>query len=141
MFSDTACSKKTRGHDDGDLPACKLLFNGRVPIGRFVGAHDALDAAVVVDVGMADDDGAHGAAAKVLVGQRQRGLRAFHAHERVEHNPARFAFDKRKVRHVVAAHLVDAVHHFEHAIYVVVARVFHRLGFAQSGASASSTNA
>ena len=77
---------------------------------------------------MADDDGAHGAAAKVLVGQRQRGLRAFHAHERVEHDPARFAFDKRKVRHVVAAHLLDAVHHLEQAIYVVVARVFPQAG-------------
>lgn len=69
----------------------------------------------------------------MLVGQRQRGLRAFHADERVEHDPARFAFDKRKVRHVVAAHLVDAVHHFEQAIYVVVARVFPQAGVGAIG--------
>ena len=95
-------------HDDGDGALGDLLFG-----------HDALDAAVVVHVGVAHHDAHHRALAQVVGDQLERGARALAAHQRIEHDPARIAADEGDVRHVVAAHLIDAVHDFEQAEEVV----------------------
>lgn len=120
-------------HDDGYLVASQLLFQAHGRLGRFLFAYDALDAAVMVDVRMADDDGLHGTLAQMFPDQGHRRPGALHAHERVDDNPARLTLNKRKVRHVVSAHLVDAVNDFEQTVHVIVPGVLPQAGVRRGG--------
>ena len=120
-------------HDDGHLVAGQLLFQAHGRLGRFLFAHNALDAAVMVDVRVADDDRLHGTLAQMFLNQGHRRPGALHAHERVDDNPARLALNKRKVRHVVSAHLVDAVNDFEQTVHVVVPGVLPQAGVRRGG--------
>lgn len=103
---------ESRRHDDGDRA-----------LGHFLLADDALDAAVVIDMGMAHHDARDGATPEVFGDELECGAGAFDAHERIEHDPAGIACHERDVGHVVAAHLVDAFDHFEEAVQVVELRV------------------
>lgn len=99
---------ESRWHDDGNRA-----------FGHFFFGDDALDAAVVVDMRVAHHNAHDRALAQVFGNEREGGFGALDAHERIEHDPAGFAGDERDVRHVVAAYLVDSVHHLEEAVQVV----------------------
>ncbi|MCY1294433.1 hypothetical protein D9M69_322550 [compost metagenome] len=87
-----------------------LRRNDAYLAGLDVGLVDnAADAAVVVDVGMADDYRDDRAAPQVLRDQVERGPGGLGGGQRIEDDPAAIALDQRHVGEFEAAHLVNAV--------------------------------
>ncbi len=79
------------------------------PGGDVVGADNAAHAAEMVDVAVRVDDGAHREVTNVTTRERQRGGGGFAAGQRIDEKKARIADDNGEVRHIEAAHLIDAV--------------------------------
>ena len=70
---------------------------------------DAAHAAVVIDMGVAVDNGDDRLLAEFLGDEIERGLRGLRRDQRVDDDPAGVALDEGDVGQVIAAHLVDAV--------------------------------
>ena len=119
---------KAFGYDDGDLPAGKLLLNGQVFVSSIIIGHDTLDTAVVVHVGVGNNDRFHRALAQIFLHQLHGGLSAFHTHQGIEHDPAGIAFNDGQVGHVIAAHLIDTLSHFKQAVSMIVAGILPQTG-------------
>ena len=119
--------KANRG-DDGNFAAGELILKGKRLVRLVLLGHHAEDAAEVVGVGVGDDHGPDGVLAQILFNQLHGRLAAFHAHQRVKDDPARVALDDGEVRHVVAAHLIDALADLKQAVGMVVSRVFPQAG-------------
>ena len=120
--------RKALGHDDRGLAAGNLLLDGQGGISHILRRDHATDAAEVIRVGMGNDDRLDGIAAEVLLDQLHRRLSRLRAHGAIEHDPAGVALDDRQVRHVIAAHLIDARAYLEQAVGVVVAGVLPQAG-------------
>ena len=120
--------RKALGHNDRDLAASDLLLDGQGGISHILCFDHATDAAEVIRMGVGNDDRLDGEAAEVLLDQLHRRLGRLRAHGAVEHDPAGFTLDDRQVRHVVAAHLVDARAHLEQAVGMVVAGILPQAG-------------
>ena len=67
-------------HNDRDLPAGELLLNGRGTVSRVIIRHNALDAAVVIHMGVGNDNGFYRTPAQILFDQLHSRLGAFHTH-------------------------------------------------------------
>ena len=115
-------------HDDRNLSAGELLFDGEAAVRRFLVGHESLDAAEVVDVGMGNQHRFDRTFAEVLLDERHRSLRAFHCHRCVEDDPPRVSRNQRDIRHVEAAYLVNAVRDLEQPGDMVVLCIFPKTG-------------
>ena len=94
---------------------------------------DATHAAVVIDMGVAVDDGKHWPLAELRGHEVVRCLGRLSRDQRIEHDPAGVTLDEGDVREVEPAHLIDAVRHLEQAVLHVELRVapqarVHRIG-------------
>ncbi|MCY1276462.1 hypothetical protein D9M70_251270 [compost metagenome] len=94
--------------DHGNLARLDVIF-----------ADHALDAAKMIDVAVRVDHGAHRLARPVLVIQVERGLRRFRGQQRIDDDQPCLALDDGHVRHVEAAHLVDAAGDVEQAMQIL----------------------
>ena len=119
---------KALGHDDRDLAAGDLLLDGQGRVRHILRRNHAADAAEVIRVGVGNNDRLDRVASEVLLDELHRRLSRLRAHGAIEHDPAGIALDDRQVRHVVAAHLIDARAYLEQAVGVVVAGVLPQAG-------------
>ena len=87
----------------------------------------------MVNVRVGDYDRFNGVAAKIFLNKLHSRLGTFAAHQRVKHYPARVALDDRKVRHVIATHLIDALTNLKQPVRVIVLCVLPKAGINRIG--------
>ena len=79
-------------------------------------ADHALDAAIMVGVAVRIDHRADRLVRTVLIVKRQRSARRLGGEQRIDDDQRGVAFDDRHVGDIEAAHLIDALRHFEQAV-------------------------
>ena len=86
---------------------------------NLLGSDDTQNAAVMVNVRVGIKYCLYGECAEVFGYEFVCRLCTFHRHQRVIYDPACIALDERDVRHIIAAHLIDAVRYLEKSADVV----------------------
>ena len=82
----------------------------------------------MIHVAVGDDNSLNGTLAQILLHQLHGGPGTLYAHQRVKDDPAGVTLDQGQVRHIVAAHLVDALPDFKQTISVIAASVLPQAG-------------
>ena len=119
---------KALRYDNRGFAGGNLLRQRQRRIGRVPSRNQPLDAAVMIDVRMADNDGHDARLAHMLTEQLQRLCGGVAAAGAVHDDPSMLAADKGDIGNIIAAHLIDIVRHLEQAVQRVVLRIAPQAG-------------
>ena len=111
--------RKAFRHNNCGLSGCNLLVKRQAAIRSIFWGNQPFNAAVVIHMRMADDNGDNPRIAHLGAEKFQRFRRGIFAAAAVHDDPSVFAADEGNIGNIIAAHLVDAVSNLKETVNVV----------------------